>query len=326
MITLMNATDCSRAGSGLRSFDARRDLQAVADLIELGFAETLDDDGRRYLSQMRAAANSYRNLGWLGIAGSLSSYSMSGYVWEEEGRLIGNLSLIPYLIGARRCYMIANVVVHPDYRRRGIGRALTVKALEHCRNTACPVAWLQVREENGGAIALYQSLGFQERARRTTWQSQGDIPVPGSIEGVKITSRMGLHWAEQRRWLQANYPKELLWNLPLKLNSLRPGLMGGVTRIFSDTSISQWSIQRQGKLCAVAAWQTTQNQQNILWLAAPPDADAGVLQALLAHARQRIPTRRPATLDYPAGQSAAAIQGAGFRSHQTLIWMEIKFG
>lgn len=325
MITTLTASENARTGAGLRPFEARRDLKAVADLIELGFADTLDDDGRRYLSQMRATANNYNSLGWFGLAGGLASYSMSGYVWEENGRLIGNLSLIPYLIGARRCYMIANVVVHPDHRRKGIGRALTVKAIEHARHMACPAAWLQVRAENSTAIALYESLGFQERARRSTWHSQRDLPDLELADELKIAPRQMQHWGVQRGWLQANYPKELLWNIPLRLNALRPGLFGGFTRLFSDSSISQWSVLRGGKLCAVAAWQSAQARHNILWLAAPPDADERALQYLLEYARRRIPSNRPLSLDYPAGQSETAIQNAGFRRQQTLIWMEIKF-
>jgi hypothetical protein len=30
-------------------------------------------------------------------------------------------------------------------------------------------------------------------------------------------------------------------------------------------------------------------------------------------------------LDYPAGQSEPAIEAAGFKKHQTLIWMSVTF-
>ncbi len=309
----------------LRPFDIRRDLQAVANLIEIGFADTLDDDGRRYLSQMRAAANTYAGFGWLSMAGYLSNYSMSGFVWEEDGRVVGNLSIIPYLIRARRCFLIANVVVHPDYRRRGIGRALTAKAIEYARNASAPAAWLHVREENANAIKLYESLGFIERARRTTWHGLGEAARPELKADYEIVARQNQHWALQRKWLLRNYPPEVTWNIPLHLNSLRPGPVGALVRIFKDTNIRQWAIQQNRQLAAVASWQSTRERTNSLWLAAPEKTDPAGLQALLMHARHNIHAQRPMALDYPAGQSEAGILAAGFHKHQTLIWMEIKF-
>src|SRR3972149_2661349 len=107
--------------SQLRPFDLRRDLLPVADLVELCFAESLDADGRLYIRQMRqAAAGPGMALG--------SATSMSGFVWVEEGSLVGNLSLIPHHYGRRRLYLIANVAVHPDHRRHGIARTLTQAA------------------------------------------------------------------------------------------------------------------------------------------------------------------------------------------------------
>ena len=53
---------------------------------------------------------------------------VSGYVWEDSGRITGNVSLMPVNKDGSRAFMIANVAVHPDYRRLGIGRVLTEQA------------------------------------------------------------------------------------------------------------------------------------------------------------------------------------------------------
>ena len=53
-----------------------------------------------------------------------------------------------------------NIAVHPDYRRRGIGREL-VKRLVCClRQRQSSVLMLEVRESNVAAITLYEQLGF----------------------------------------------------------------------------------------------------------------------------------------------------------------------
>ena len=64
------------------------------------------------------------------------------------GRIVGNLSLIPFVRRGHVVYLIANVAVHPDYRRRGIARQLTQTALDYLRQRGVSSAWLQVRDDN----------------------------------------------------------------------------------------------------------------------------------------------------------------------------------
>ncbi len=329
-ITGLLTSTSTTVKNGIRPFDPHRDMSAVADLIELGFADTLDEDGQRYLRQMRAAANGSGWLGFTSIAAYWASGPMSGYVWEEDGRMVGNMSLIPYLLRGRRNFLIANVVVHPEYRRRGIARALTVQGIEHVSRAGAPSVWLHVREENEAAVALYRSLGFAERARRTTWQSVGGIQTNESIHpempsGLQIGSRRGSHWELQREWLGFTYPTELTWHLPLKINALRPDVLGAFLRLVNDVYTYQWSAEHKNDLQATATWQSTHGYSDIVWLAAPVEAELEAVQVLLAHVISWASSRRPLTLDYPAHQFEEAIQQSGFKMKQTLIWMEIGF-
>ena len=50
----------------------------------------------------------------------------------------------------------------------------------------------------------------------------------------------------------------------------------------------------------------------------------GALTALLLHARRNLPWRKALLLDYPAGESSAAIQAAGFQTNRTLLWMKLQ--
>src|SRR5690349_9944623 len=104
--------------SHLRPLSVFRDLPAVADLIELCFSSTMDSDGRRYIQDMRRAGHD--SIGkWAARAAENTSLPLNGFVWEENGRIIGNTSLVPFRHHAQKIYLIANVAVHPDHRRRG---------------------------------------------------------------------------------------------------------------------------------------------------------------------------------------------------------------
>jgi ribosomal protein S18 acetylase RimI-like enzyme len=191
-------------GKHLRPFDAGHDLPAVADLIELCFASTLDPDGENHLRNLREAANSASVMGWATAFGEPPSVPLTGYVWEEDGRLVGNVSVIPFYHHEHRYYLIANVAVHPEYRGRGIARSLTERGIEHARQRKVPAAWLQVRDDNDPAVHLYRALGFQERARRTTWRSgqQEDNTNPQTSSPFAIGPRLQQQWAQQSQWLE----------------------------------------------------------------------------------------------------------------------------
>jgi hypothetical protein len=112
--------------------------------------------------------------------------------------------------------------------------------------------------------------------------------------------------------------------MPFRMNLLHPGLLGEFYRFLYNANIQQWALVSPSRMLGAVAWQTTGSYANALWLATPPFSDENLAQALLVHARQHIPSARPLMLDYPARQYSEAIRKAGFKEHQTLIWMELK--
>lgn len=309
----------------LRPFDVRRDLGGVADLVELCFADTLDADGQSFIQRMRSAAQQPAWLNWAALTAEYASGPFSGYIWEDNGRLVGNVSLIPYYRAGRRFFLIANVAVHPDYRRRGIARRLTEQAIEHVRQRRAPCVWLQVREDNPAAVHLYRSLNFVEVARRTTWLSSTALPEAPVRPDWRFRRPRPEHWPKLRQWLEHAYPQELTWHLAFNRNLLRPGLWGDFLRFLADAYIRPYGIEEQGELKAAAYWQLMAGHANALWLAVSPQAAGEELTALLVNLRRRLDSTRQLFIEFPARQANDAIRRAGFYAQQTLIWMRLTF-
>jgi ribosomal protein S18 acetylase RimI-like enzyme len=313
----------------IRQFDVTRDLNPVADLVELCFADTMDPDGERYLRQMRDAARNTTFLRWANAVADQSTLPMSGLVWEEDEHVVGNLSLIPFSVRHKRFFLIANVAVHPDYRRRGIARALTTAAQDQARHRGSSGTWLHVREDNEPAVRLYLSLGFKERARRTTWQANHNTRAAdpqdvaaGNLDDIQVVKRASSHWLQQSQWLADLYPVELSWHLPINIQALGPGLISALRRLASGIDVENWAVLRGGRLQGTVSWQSFQGYTDYLWLSVSPVIDDTSIYSLLVYARRQLSDRRPLCLDFPARLAGYPIQAAGFKIHQTLIWME----
>ncbi len=86
------------------------------------------------------------------------------FVARIDGVLVGAV-----LCGhdGRRGY-IDHLAVHPSYRRQGIGRILTSRCLYNLMKCGISKWDLFVPEDNQGAIAFWQRLGWQQRVELVT--------------------------------------------------------------------------------------------------------------------------------------------------------------
>jgi len=169
----------------MRPLNVMRDLLNVADLVELCFHRNMDREGQRYVQQMRAASKDRRFLSW-----ASNSLPLRGYVWEDQKQIVGNISIIPFRKARKTVFLLANIAVHPDYRRRGIARRLTQMGMDQVRRRGSESIWVQVEEDNLGAIKLYEELGFQARALRTTWDANSQLHPQQALS--KTISQLGL--------------------------------------------------------------------------------------------------------------------------------------
>ena len=156
----------SNRASGIRPLQPSRDLGELASLIEQAFGQELSQGGEQVLRELRLLAR----LGPLSVlltgVGSDVQGLFNGFVWEQEGRVVGNVTVSRPTRHPSR-WQISNVAVLESYRRRGIGRKLVEAAIDLILHRGGHTAYLFVRPDNMAATHLYESLGFVQVDRST---------------------------------------------------------------------------------------------------------------------------------------------------------------
>ena len=119
-----------------------------------------------------------------------SSWQEADFVSSLSGRYLSlvaepesKLALLGFVIASRVGDEgeIMNIAVDLPYRRQGVARALLESVLNALRSEAVSECFLDVREHNAGAIALYRSLGFVECGRRADYYQ-----APGERENALL--------------------------------------------------------------------------------------------------------------------------------------------
>ena len=96
----------------------------------------------------------------------------SSWIWAAK--------LDSKLIGYCCCWeiedelQIANLAVHPDFRKQGIGKKILQEILNQACQKKLKKLTLEVRESNQAALKLYSGFGFSEIGRRKKYYRKPD--------------------------------------------------------------------------------------------------------------------------------------------------------
>ena len=194
----------------------------------------------------------------------LQSFPEGCFVCREEGSSVGYITSVKY----GRSGWIGNLLVHPEARRRGVGRKLMESTVSALLKGGVETVWLTASAKGAG---LYRKLGFFEIDSINRWTGKGSAelaikPVRVDIDPVREMDRAG--WGERREsLLNATCGRGLLYSSP------------------------------GGFLCC-QDWED--GTQIGPWGCLTPSQAGQLLDEALAGARQRV------FLDVPAGNHAAA--------------------
>ena len=86
------------------------------------------------------------------------------FLARPEGEPAAQAFLLAWLVSDE--LHVLSVATSPDFRRRGLGRALLVHAIEFATSRGAKTALLEVRPSNQAALALYDAFGFVTGRRR----------------------------------------------------------------------------------------------------------------------------------------------------------------
>lgn len=95
-------------------------------------------------------------------------YPETFVVAEEDGEIVGyimcriemGLSNFGLSGVAKKGHVVSVAVLH-EHRRKGVGKALVLRALNGMRGYGAKQCYLEVRVTNQEAISLYKKLGFE---------------------------------------------------------------------------------------------------------------------------------------------------------------------
>jgi GNAT superfamily N-acetyltransferase len=314
--------------SHIRHLDAARDMPGILDLIEMGFGEELDPHGWKMLHRMRQLYQPNP----LTRAVANVALEATGFVWAENGQILANLSLRKAYPRGARGRLIGNVVVHPDHRGRGIGRALMETAIEAAREQDAAWVGLEVRADNDVACQLYQHLGFRPVGITEHLVRPDGLAWPPSVRPQANWRRSRSQ--DQAQWrhlatLVHTYDQRLVLELRTDLAQSR-GLEGWLSRWFNRQSEqARVHVDHRGAIDLAAHVETDRGYRYHNWdMLMHPGSDERGAQELVDQclaATRRYPPWPVVTIVADQPVLLTMLQRAGFRRHRTLQQMILKF-
>ena len=315
---------------GVRRLDPLRDLGQVTSIIEEGFGQDLTEAGQRALREMRFLSRLGPVLWWLVAASPEFRDYHSGFVWVEEGRVVGTLHVTrpgPY----SRRWLISNVAVRVNFRGRGIARSLMERALSWAREQGGEAVFLRVRRDNIVAWSLYESLGFQPLYDSVSLRLAQVPPVQKrAVDDVVLVPYQPRQWRTVRELVRAAVSSTFHWLEPVRDDEFRLSLGRRLSEWWASLTTGREFFrlvaQRDTQVVAALAVEiATQRGNHALLLHVHPDHRGALEEMLVAEALCRLwPHGDHATVvRLPVGydEIVAVLKRYGFVEQQVLTLM-----
>ncbi len=315
-----------------------KDLRGVADLIEKAFANELDRSGHSALRELRWLSRLRPLLWWMVYSNADHSDFLSGFVWEEDGKIVGNITVNRTAPGSRR-WLISNLAVDDAYQGRQIARSLMYAGLELVEEYGGTSTSLQVRADNIPARHLYDTLNFKEISG-TSYLRIGRVPRIVSTLGLthlppELIMRPRHSGSQDTRQAYnlavATTPLTAQKEWPLRQSNFRLGHQASINSFFrrfvGSGPLAHWVVDDGTRFVGlVNIHPGTFGKAHRISLMVHPDWRDYLERTLISRAcRYLYPWRNNGILvQHPASHPEAveSFKYFGFRETQTLLWMK----
>jgi len=270
---------------GLRPLDVLRDLNGIGKLIDIAFADDIAVDGSQFLQDL-AFLTAISPAMWAlrRISGDMRD-AFDGFVWIEDGRVVGNVTLTRD-DAERSVWTASNVAVHPDYRRRGIARAMMLAAIDTVAERGGGILSLQVKAGNQPACNLYRDLGFVLVDGVVTMRPNGALPGPLPLAAQARTVRHG-QWPQVLDLVRAARAPLAGQLSPLRQSDYQRGLVQRLADELGDALRQErrfWLAVGDERFAGAARLELRSFGGSTIELIMRPDADAETIDALVQSA------------------------------------------
>jgi ribosomal protein S18 acetylase RimI-like enzyme len=308
--------------------------------MEEAFAGSLTQQSREALREMKTMSYFGPFLWLLDRTSPQFHETFQGFVWVEEGRVVGNINVgrtAPYSLR----WLISNVAVRPDHQGRGIAHHLVQAAIDLAREHGGEWVVLQVHTDNARACKLYQGLGFEqitavtelylERARPVAF-----TPVKGpstsSGQGFVLRRRNYSEWRKEYKLALAATSKEAQWLNPLRAPDFMVGLDQRLSKWLSNLIAGRkehrLAVEESGRFIATLTVQASRwRGEHSLELIVHPDYRGQLEEMLVAKALSILAgyPKRGVAVSHPAEHQEAIeiLKLHGFIEKRTLAQMRL---
>lgn len=314
---------------GLRPINLNTDIPQILKLLEVCFGASVHNiDGQRFYT---GPATTNQQAAFLWRLNPAASKLALGFVWEVNGRIVGNVTILTTKVPGR--YLVVNVAVHPDHRRKGIAHQLMRAVHRMVRTRNGQEILLQVVKTNTPAEELYETLNYTNLGSMTSWYApvsrlhQLDATADGSLS-PQIRELRRSEWQAAYQLDKAALAPELNWPEPLNFDAYQNGFLRKISNFVNGRSMETWATTHNNQLTGMATILSEWGKTHAASLRIHPEWRGQLERPLLAKLIRRLYylPRRNVRIDHPDddGFTSNLLREANFQPKRTLTHMQLK--
>lgn len=179
----------------LRAFNIQADADVMVPLIKAAFYYPENDAWNLSPEEITSIADGFSTLRKLypifqigGLFNPTLKAVMRGYIWEVDGEAVGLVNVSPLGLDSQT-WVIGNVAVLPEHRRKGIAQQLIQATIDLARQNRVKHVVLEVIADNVPGVKLYENKGFEIYSSSVQLNRDAALevpPLPALSEGYRI--------------------------------------------------------------------------------------------------------------------------------------------